>query len=470
MSTYKHETSSLRYASPDTITLIISGACLAASISANLLSRNLSPLTGEGLPKISYLMFALSVIFALITVLLHRFLPAKERIKIMVRQKLYDPAYGNPLHLKDGDLLPAINCEHIGDGLYELTISAQASVEVNKICNAAPIISAALTDNYSQYAITRVNTDTAFNYVIFTLSDVQIDKSLNFNSVEVMRSNNTTLLNVDKVNSIDLKTSGSILVAGKTRSGKTTGVISLIMQALLEGPDSYNSKILIIDPKQAELSRLPYTATLDNSGEAYPILNALKNFESSIRFRQQILNDLSEQTGDAVKWWDAGMHPSFIFIDEYVACRSIFPKKAAKDSDYCLDTFDNLLKRIVTMGASAGCFVIISIAEASVQDGGLPAMLRSAMSTKILFRPTQTEGRLMWDKEKFEDFPERVYGPGDAWFSSTDGVHDNVSFVHFPHMNFAVYKELAHLLTQYYNCTGTVERSDNGGVPCVKNN
>ena len=102
------------------------------------------------------------------------------------------------------------------------------------------------------------------------------------------------------------------------------------------------------------------------------------------------------------------------------------------------------------MGASAGCFAIISVAEASVQEGGLPAMIRSACSTKILFRPTLPEGRLMWDSEKLKDFPPRVYGPGDAWFSSTDGVHDNVCFVHFPLMQFAVYRELGKLLEEYY--------------------
>ena len=135
-----------------------------------------------------------------------------------------------------------------------------------------------------------------------------------------------------------------------------------------------------------------------------------------------------------------------------MACRSIFPKKAAKDSDYCIDTFDGLIKRIVTMGASAGCFAIISIAEASVQEGGLPSMLRSAMSTRVLFRPTLPEGRLIWDSEKLEDFSAgRVYGPGDAWFSSTDGVHDTVSYVHFPHMEFPVYKALGECLQEYYH-------------------
>ncbi|MCD7749059.1 MAG: hypothetical protein LUH42_03295 [Oscillospiraceae bacterium] len=57
----------------------------------------------------------------------------------------------------------------------------------------------------------------------------------------------------------------------------------------------------------------------------------------------------------------------------------------------------------------------------------------------------------MWDSEKLEDFStSRVYGPGDAWFSSTDGVHDAVSYVHFPRMEFPVYRELGRLLREYY--------------------
>lgn len=109
----------------------------------------------------------------------------------------------------------------------------------------------------------------------------------------------------------------------------------------------------MIDPKQAELSRLPHTTTLDADGEARAILSKLKQFVSTIRERQRVLNDLSEEAGDAVHWWDAGMHPSVIFIDEYVGCRSILPNKAAKGDDYCLDTFDRLVKVIVTTGASA---------------------------------------------------------------------------------------------------------------------
>lgn len=393
-----------------------------------------------------------AVILLAAAVLCYRRMPDTVRLCCMVRQTLYQPSRGNPLHLRDGDLLPRVSCKCVGPGIYRLTISAQQSVAVDTLIDAAPAISASLNGRYQRYAVIQTDADVAFNSVTFVIEDVKVDRSISYSSVKEMQLESPTILRVDQTTCIDLTTSGSILVAGKTRSGKTTGVISMLIQVLSCGPDDYGSNIIIIDPKCAELSRLQHTVALDDDGEATQIVDALKAFVASIVYRQQILNDLSEQTGDAVKWWDAGMHPSFLFIDEYVSCRSILPKRASKDSDYCLDTFDGLVKRIVTTGASAGCYIIISIAEASVQEGGLPAMLRAAMSTKILFRPTRVEGMLMWDAEKLDNFAgDRVYQPGDAWFSSTDGVHDAVSYVHFPHMQFPVYKELGRLLRDYYD-------------------
>ena len=78
-------------------------------------------------------------------------------------------------------------------------------------------------------------------------------------------------------------------------------------------------------------------------------------------------------------------------------------------------------------------------------------MLRSAMSTKILFRPTLPEARLLWDSEKLTELnTSRTYLPGDAWFSSTDGKHDLVTYVHFPRLDFPAYRELGRLLDEFY--------------------
>lgn len=455
MKKYSSKVNYFPFFSPSTNALWLSILVFALSLTPLLLTHSLknvalfSPLNPI-LEKLAITLLLLAVILLVLSITLKIFTPPTVYIVRMVRRGLFDPAHGNPLHLRDGELLPKIRCKRVGNGLYDLTISAQQSVTIDAIKAASPSISAALNHRFHRYAVVSVDQDVAFNGVYFRLDDVKVDRSLAFQTIESMAPTSPVLLRVDKATNIDLTTSGSMLVAGKTRSGKTTGIISLLLQVLLTGRDQYGSEVMVIDPKRAELSMLPHVVTLDEDGEAGEVLATLKQFEAAMVSRQKVLNDLSKQRGDAVKWWDAGMHPSFVFLDEYVACRSIFPKKSAKDSDYCLDTFDSLVKRIVTMGASAGCYVIISIAEASVESGGLPAMLRSAMSTRILFRPTMQEGKLIWDTEKLSNLPSRVYRPGDAWFSSTDGINDTVSYVRFPHMEFAVYQELGMLLRKYY--------------------
>lgn len=403
---------------------------------------------------------AASLALASLTVTLAVKMPDRYRICNMVRRGLFYPAYGNPLHLRDGQCLPSIRCKKAGPGLFDLIITAQG-VTVEDIVNASSAISSALNKKFEKYAITQTNADIAYNFVTFRIEDVTTDLSITYTSVEQMRPGSPTILTVQTGTSIDLTTSGSMLVAGKTRSGKTTGIIALLLQVLLSGRDNYRSEVIIIDPKRAELSQLLHVVTLDEDGEATQILAAMEHFAYTIVQRQKVLNQLSIKRGDAVHWWDAGFHPSFLFVDEYVACRTMFPKKATKENpSYSLERFDGLIKRIITMGASAGCYAIISIAEASVDEGGLPSMLRSAMSTRVLFRPTLAEGRLMWggSNEKLKNFAtDRVYGQGDAWFSSTDGIHDIVSYVHFPRMDFPVYRELGRLLRVYYGDSQTNE-------------
>ncbi len=438
------------------LTLILSGTCklLSYSLSILLIKMSISPsLTSLKLlfNDISKYVLIFSIFLLIISFVCITFRRDKHRIIHMIRKSLYYYPYGNPLFLKDGEILPIIKCKKINSFQYELIFDIGAST-IDDIQDLPEIISSALIKKFSNYAVINFNTDLAYNTITFLLDDVTADKSLNINSSEELKGARPTLIPIQQDVSIDLETSGSILLSGKTRSGKSTAAIAILISALLWGRDKHKSIITIIDPKQAELSRLPHVITLDEDGLAHNILNSIREFETTIKERQKYLNDLSEEKGDAIKWWDAKMHVSFLFIDEFVACRSLFPtRKTKENADYNQQIFDDLLKRIVTMGASAGCFVMISIAEASVQEGGLPAMLRSAMSTKILMKPTLSEARLIWDSVKLETVnTTRVYNAGDAWFSSTDGIHDEVNFVHFPLMQFEVYRELGRLLKQYY--------------------
>lgn len=448
-----------QYSNPATKTLVAGALSLLLSVFSTIIAialANTAPNLGFAralagmMYHITMFFFVLAILAALAALWIAVKQSEADKIRIMIKKRLFSPEYGNPLHLKEGERLPKIKCWEIEQGIFEIAITTTCCT-VNEIREISSSVSAALKGKYAQYAVTETYVETAFNSVGFRIEDVKADKSITVHSANELKPKEHSKLIVQKDTVIDLTTSGSMIFAGKTRSGKTTGVISILMQALTAGRDNYGSQIVIIDPKQAELSRLPHTVTLDEDGEARGILEALKQFADTIKERQRVLNDLSEEKGDAVHWWEANFHVSFLFIDEYVALRSIFPKRAVKeDGGYNLAEFDALIKRIVTMGASAGCYAIISIAEASVEEGGLPAMLRSACTTKILFKPTPNEGRLLWDSEKLRDLPQRVYNAGDAWFSSTDGIHDNVSCVHFPRMDFPVYRELGRLLEEYY--------------------
>ena len=397
---YHNDASKLRFMATYTKLIVVGVFSLLLSIIFTYVEVGVSPVLGEtglmgdafrmigSLSKLAEDVTGVVAIFCLMFGISAYYLtPECTQILTMVRYGLYNPCRGNPFHLQDGELLPHLECQKVGEGLYDLIISAQESVTVDTIVNSASAISAMLNRRFQRYAVVQTTADEACRYVAFRLDDVKVDRSITYRNVTEMKQETPTKLVVDRFAYIDLRTSGSMLFAGKTRSGKTTGVISLLMQVLQCGRDEYGSEIVIIDPKQAELSRLPHTVTLDKDGEARAILQALKDYTDTIKQRQKILNDYSEKCGDAMKWWDIPFHPSFLFVDEYVACRSIFPKKAAKDSDYCLDTFDGLIKRIITMGASAGCFAIISIAEASVQEGGLPSILQKPVCKKAVYHP-----------------------------------------------------------------------------------
>lgn len=377
-----------------------------------------------------------------------------NKVKRKVQNALFLQANGNPLHLQENERLPKVTCNQYKNGFYKLVISA-GTCTTETIEKASSSISSALNGRYRRYAVTRHEVDLAFNDVTFFIEDVLADHVIVARSVNDLLSGKPELLRIDQENNIDLSSSTSILVAGKTRSGKSTAIISLLLQVLAQGPDPHGSNVCIIDPKKAELSMLPHTYTLDEDGGARMILEVMKQMVRNIRMRQDILNQISIEKGDVVHWFDpeACMNVSLIFIDEYIGVRAAFPKKPrSKDDDYCIENFENLLKIIITQGASTGTYCILSTAEASTTEGDLPTMLKSAMSTRVLMRPSAVEAKFLWDSRKLEDVNlSQLDRPGCALFTSTDGIHDTtVCRVKFPRMKFRVYAELARLLNEYY--------------------
>lgn len=459
---YRKDEMAIRY-SPPAVKLFAAGSIISLLLILLLIIKyfiqsvnsqfqfhfNFFTLLNNVVTKLIHISYIFIPIVIFMSVILYILTSDETRICSVIKKYLFISSNGNPLSFQDGETLPSISVSKLKHRRFKITITAE-TVSVDALVKLAPVISSSLSGRYQNFSVIRTDTDLAMNSISYIIEDVLEDKSLVVTNVIEFKCNRTRI-QINKDTFIDLKSSGSMLVAGKTRSGKSTGVIAILTQVLMQGRDKYGSEVIIIDPKKAELSNLCHTVTLDDDGEASKILDVLRNYILTMRKRQRFLNKLSEQKGDVIKWWNAKMNPSFVFIDEYVALRSLLPKKASKERpDYCLEEFDSLVKQIVTQGASAGCFMIISIAQASV-NSGLPSVINEAMSSRLLFRPTIDEGRFLWPSDMLSCMPQRTYKPGDAWFSSSDGKNDAVSFVHFPVMNYPVYAELNRLLHEYYN-------------------
>lgn len=411
-----------------------------------------------------YLYMFLFFVGAVLTItgfIRYRSLTETDWMLSQIQYRLFGRQSGNPLGLAEKSGRPAIEVVSYTDGKYRVAIDVR-HCNPDSVRSLSKVISSALYGKFAGLAVIRIDEDPAGRYISFLIDNVLADRKIIACSVnDLICQGAPYSIRIQQDFFIDFRKSGSILIAGKTRSGKTTAIISILLQILYVGRDYLGSKVIIIDPKGAELSYLPHTYGPDSDGSAHTILDKIREMEVLMRFRQAALNHMSGDSGNQVKWWDAGMAPCILFLDEYVALQSFFPRKATKeDPDYSLQEFQDLMRRIVTMGASAGCFVIISTAEASVEAAGIPSMIRSAMGTKILMRPTIPEGSLMWDKDKLQGMPDRLYHPGDAWMSSTDGLHDFPTFVQFPELKFGEYAAMSKLLAQYYGSDEASARGD----------
>lgn len=374
-----------------------------------------------------------------------------QKIVVMLRKRLFSPYYGNPFKMSDGENIPAISveCDYTLKKLDKIFITVfTTNKEPSFISSLSNIISASLRNQYESFAVTEIIEDLNMISVTFICTDVMENNKIIASDIHDIQSTEPSKIIIQANKEIDLTTSGSILLVGKTRSGKTQAAQTILLQLLANGPDNYGSKIIIVDPKSAELSTLPHTLS-PSKQSLETIIESIEDFEKTIRYRQSVLNNLSLQSGSAELWWQVGMKPSILFIDEFVAFNSLLDKRASKNNIKCTKGyFENLLKRIITMGASTGSFVILSIAQPNTQE--LSSMLRDAFTTKILFRPTRDEAQFLWSASQYELLPLQAFKAGDAWFTSSDGVHDTtVNYVQFPQLNFDSFRKLGVLLEGY---------------------
>jgi FtsK/SpoIIIE family/FtsK alpha domain len=202
----------------------------------------------------------------------------------------------------------------------------------------------------------------------------------------------------------DSPKSPHLLVLGTTGSGKTVGLVSIIMSLLMATPDA---RILICDPKYSEflsLSTVPGVQIICDERALIDSL-AVANEEVERRFRMFAEAGCKADAKTYRATTKKALPPLFLVIDEFTSMSETLPKRAKKgDEGYDRQVLQSLLGRLVQKGRAADVHVILathSASESVISDGAL-----SCFPARICFQV------------KSADCSKRVMG-------TADGVHLN---------------------------------------------
>ena len=169
------------------------------------------------------------------------------------------------------------------------------------------------------------------------------------------------------------------LIAGTTGSGKTYFVNYLICNLIYQGAD-----ITFIDPKFADIKAMGEIVNpLKTACEENKIAQLVKAFSETMVERQKIIADSGKVNAT---YRDFNMSPQFLIFDELSAFKSTANKNTVTE-------VEAYLKKIILMGRSVGCFVILIAQQpnATVVETGI----RDQLGLKVALGNIKEELRRM---------------------------------------------------------------------------
>ena len=224
----------------------------------------------------------------------------------------------------------------------------------------------------ANYAVTSSRIAPNGNEFVLTLEDVGSDRTWRPATLEEMQQP-THVLKLQKDLTINLADSPHLIFYGKSGSGKSTSLISVLMQALMWA----GSQIYIADPKR-EFSALSDFYPADRLAvEADEVIAMLNRVCDIVRDRQKVVSDgVRKRQKMGLRAYDLGLPPVVVMIDEVSALMASMDSKQKKE-------FLGLLTQIIMKGRSVSCFLILGN-QSALADKGITTDIRGQIATKIV--------------------------------------------------------------------------------------
>lgn len=233
-------------------------------------------------------------------------------------------------------------------------------------------VSGSFRGRLANYAVTSSRIAPNGNEFVLTLEDVGSDRTWRPATLEEMKQP-THVLRLQKDLTINLADRPHLIYYGKSGSGKSTSLISVLMQALMWA----GSQIYIADPKR-EFSALSDFYPLDRLAvEADEVIAMLDRVCDIVRDRQIVVSDgVKERQQMGLRAYDLGLPPVVVMIDEVSALMASMDSKAKKE-------FLSLLTQIVMKGRSVSCFLILGN-QSALAEKGITTDIRGQIATKVV--------------------------------------------------------------------------------------
>lgn len=233
-------------------------------------------------------------------------------------------------------------------------------------------VSGSFRGRLANYAVTSSRIATNGNEFILTIEDVGSDRTWRPATLEEMKQP-THVLRLQKDLTINLADSPHLIYYGKSGSGKSTSLISVLIQALMWA----GSQIYIADPKR-EFSALSDFYPADRLAvEADEVIAMLDRVCEIVRDRQKVVSDgVRKRQKMGLRAYDLGLSPVVVMIDEVSALMASMDNKQKKE-------FLGLLTQIVMKGRSVSCFLILGN-QSALADKGITTDIRGQIATKIV--------------------------------------------------------------------------------------
>ena len=263
------------------------------------------------------------------------------------------------------------------------------SVEVEKLAGMYEVekmkedINASFRGKLGGYAVTSAMITVDGLFYRFVLEDVASDKTWRPATLKQMKqpSHVLTLQEGLKINLADFP---HIICWGKSGAGKSTTLISLLVQALMWS----KSEIYIVDPKNEFNAMSEFYPANRIAVEIDDVLRMLAYVCDKISSHQKIVVEgvkIHQKMGLCA--YDLGLPPIVVMADEIGSLVASIDSRQKKE-------FLALVTQIVQKGRSVSCFAIFGT-QSPKTDTTLSSDIRSQFATKILLGSASGETQRM---------------------------------------------------------------------------